>query len=98
MAQDQDTLLVRLNKQPVELYKILKFEGIAGSGAEAKRIIDDECVLVNNQLETRRRRKIHHDDIIHIGDVRLLIEVEDAGTAQDAMDDKTMEDEAMEDE
>ncbi len=30
---------VVVNSSPVELFKILKFEGLAGSGAEAKAMI-----------------------------------------------------------
>lgn len=53
---------VELTKQPVELYKILKFEGIVASGGEAKAAIDNGDVLVNGQVETRRRRKIVDGD------------------------------------
>ena len=30
-----------ITREPVELYKILKFEGIVGSGGEAKGVISD---------------------------------------------------------
>lgn len=50
--------IVEITKEPVELYKILKFEGIAASGAGAKAMIDEGRILVNNEPETRRRRKI----------------------------------------
>ena len=36
-----------LTKQPVELFKILKFEGMAGTGGEAKMLIADGQVKVN---------------------------------------------------
>jgi len=55
---------VFLRSEPVELYKILKFEGLAGSGAEAKMLIDDGLVQVNGEDEFRRRRKIVNDDCI----------------------------------
>ena len=32
---------IEITKEPVELYKILKFEGIVASGGEAKAVIDD---------------------------------------------------------
>lgn len=53
-----------LRSEPVELYKILKFEGLAGSGAEAKLLIDDGLVQVNGEVELRRRRKIVNEDRI----------------------------------
>jgi len=58
---------VILLKEPVELYKILKFEGLVASGGEAKSVIADGQVLVNGQVETRKRKKIVAGDIIEYG-------------------------------
>lgn len=66
---------VLLDKEPVELYKILKFEGLACSGAQAKQLIDEGLVRVNGQTETRRRRKIINQDVIEIGDSKLLMKL-----------------------
>lgn len=61
---------VEISREPVELYKILKFEGMVASGGEAKLVIADGLVQVNGKLETRKRRKIVSDDIIEFdGDV-----------------------------
>ena len=56
--------LVEMFREPVELYKVLKFEGLVNSGAEAKMVIDDGMVLVNGEQELRRRRKIRQNDLI----------------------------------
>jgi len=56
--------LVELTRQPIELYKILKFEGLVGSGGEAKAAIAGGHVLVNNIVETQKRKKILSGDII----------------------------------
>lgn len=55
---------VEITREPVELYKILKFEGLANSGAEAKLAIEEGRVRVNKQVENRKRRKIVAGDII----------------------------------
>jgi len=55
---------VELTTEPVELYKILKFEGLASSGAEAKMLIEQGLVKVNGQVETRKRKKIVSGDTI----------------------------------
>lgn len=55
---------VEITKEPVELYKILKFEGIVSSGGEAKAVIDDGLVLVNGEIEKRKRKKIMSGDVI----------------------------------
>ncbi|GMT39902.1 MAG TPA: RNA-binding S4 domain-containing protein [Gammaproteobacteria bacterium] len=58
---------VTISKEPVELYKILKFEGMVSSGGEAKSVIADGQVLVNGETETRKRKKIVSGDIIEYG-------------------------------
>ena len=59
---------VEITKEPVELYKILKFEGMVGSGGEAKIVVAGGQVLVNGEVETRKRKKIVAGDIIEFGD------------------------------
>jgi ribosome-associated protein len=67
------TTTVVLTQSPVELFKILKFEGIASSGAEAKMIIEQGLVRVNGETETRKRRKIVGGDTIQLDDITLTI-------------------------
>jgi ribosome-associated protein len=68
---------VEILREPVELYKILKFEGVVASGGEAKMVIADGMVLVNGEVETRKRRKIVSGDIIEFGQEQLRIELSD---------------------
>lgn len=55
-----------INKEPVELFKILKFEGIASSGAEAKDMIAAGIVLVNGIIEKQKRKKMVSGDTIQL--------------------------------
>ena len=64
---------VILTTEPVELYKILKFEGVVSSGGEAKFVIDDGQVLVNGEVETRKRKKIVSGDIIEFSGEQLIM-------------------------
>ncbi len=64
---------VEVTIEPVELYKILKFEGLVSSGGEAKSVIANGQVLVNGVLETRKRKKIVSGDIIEFGDEKIRI-------------------------
>lgn len=66
---------VDITREPVELYKILKFEGLASSGAEAKLCVDDGLVTVNGDVETRRRRKIMSGDVIVFNGNELQIQL-----------------------
>ena len=75
----RDVRLMRevvLTKAPVELFKILKFEGLAGSGGEAKTLIADGHVSVNGQVETRKRKQIVPGDIIEFGGEQLRVILE----------------------
>jgi ribosome-associated protein len=65
---------VTIFKEPVELYKILKFEGMVSSGGEAKSVIADGQVLVNGETETRKRKKIVSGDIIEFGQEKVRIQ------------------------
>jgi ribosome-associated protein len=64
---------VEITKETVELYKILKFEGVVASGGQAKAVIDDGQVLVNGEVETRKRKKIVAGDVIEFMDEKLHI-------------------------
>ncbi|GAB2910703.1 RNA-binding S4 domain-containing protein [Rheinheimera gaetbuli] len=66
---------VILSKPAVELYKILKFEGLLGSGGEAKAAIDAGLVKVNGEVETRKRRQINSGDIIEFGSEQLQMQL-----------------------
>lgn len=66
---------VEISKEPVELYKILKFEGMVSSGGEAKSVIAEGLVLVNGEVETRKRKKIVSGDIIEFGQEKIYIQL-----------------------
>lgn len=59
--------VIEINREPVELYKVLKFEGLASSGGEAKQLVADGLVQVNGVVETRKRRKLVQGDQISFG-------------------------------
>jgi len=65
--------VVEITKEPVELYKILKFEGMVASGGEAKLVIADGHVLLNGNIETRKRKKIVSGDIIEFDEEVIRI-------------------------
>lgn len=66
---------VEINNEPVELYKILKFEGMTSSGGEAKLMIEQGLVNVNGSVETRKRKKIVSGDIIEFNDEKIHIQL-----------------------
>lgn len=70
---------VELTREPIELYKILKFEGMVASGGEAKMVISEGMVLVNGKVETRKRKKIVAGDTIEFGQEILRLELANRG-------------------
>lgn len=66
---------VEIRREPVELYKLLKFEGMASSGGQAKMVIAEGLVTVNGKAETRKRRKIVAGDIVSFAGDKIRIQV-----------------------
>jgi ribosome-associated protein len=67
---------VVINREPVELYKVLKFEGLVGSGGEAKFVIDSGLVQLNGQVETRKRKKVVSGDVIEFNQTQMTLVLE----------------------
>ena len=67
---------VTINREPVELYKVLKFEGLVATGGEAKMVISEGMVTVNGSIEMRKRCKLMAGDVIGFNgqEMRLVIE------------------------
>ena len=55
------------------LGQALKIWGVAGTGGEAKVLIQFGEVLVNGEVETRRGRKLQEGDVVEVGDERLEV-------------------------
>jgi ribosome-associated protein len=68
-ADDDEVQVVELTKQPIDLFKLLKFEGLVGSGGEAKAAIAAGHVMLNDVVETQKRKKIVSGDIIEFGGI-----------------------------
>ncbi|MFT6866482.1 MAG: ribosome-associated protein [Cyclobacteriaceae bacterium] len=58
----------------IELNNLMKILSWVNSGGEAKIRIDQSEVLVNNEIEIRRRRKLKSGDIIQFGEEKAVIE------------------------
>ena len=64
---------VEISREPIELYKILKFENMLESGGEAKAAVASGQVLLNGQVETQKRKKIMAGDTIEFGEEKIRI-------------------------
>jgi len=64
---------VIITQDYIELYKVLKFEGLCASGGEAKSVISERLVQVNGTVETLKRKKLVSGDTILFNDTELHI-------------------------
>ncbi|MEJ7872352.1 MAG: RNA-binding S4 domain-containing protein [Rubrobacteraceae bacterium] len=55
------------------LGQALKAASIAGTGGEAKVLIQTGEVTVNGEVETRRGRKLNEGDVVEVGDERMEV-------------------------
>lgn len=72
---------VIINKEPIELFKLLKFEGLCSSGGEAKAVIADGHVTLNGVVETQKRKKLVSGDTVVFNGTTLQIRLADAPEA-----------------
>ncbi len=65
--------IIKLAQQPGELCKILKLHDLVQTGGHAKFEISQGNVKVNNQVETRKAKKIVAGDIIEYANKKYKI-------------------------
>jgi ribosome-associated protein len=58
----------KITGEYIELLALLKATGIAQTGGHAKMIVEDEAIIRNGSLETRKRAKLVPGDVIEVGD------------------------------
>ena len=83
---------IYIRHEPIELYKILKFENLVYGGGEAKLAISGGYVLLNGEVETQKRKKVLSGDVIEFDQQLYKIELEDmtAQTQQKAPEPQTI--------
>ncbi len=74
-----EVLDIKITTEFIKLDQLLKFSGIADTGADAKDMILDEIVRVNGEICTMRGKKIREGDVVDIAfddaDVRINVGV-----------------------
>ena len=63
----------KLTKEFIELNKLLKYENVISSGAEAGMVISEGYVIVNGGVETRKRKKLRKGDIVLFENVEINV-------------------------
>jgi ribosome-associated protein len=64
---------VSIRDDTIRLGQALKLAGLAGSGGEARALIEGGAVRVNGEVETRRGRQLRRGDVVTLGGAALRI-------------------------
>lgn len=64
---------LREEQEFITLIQLLKAVGVSYNGAEAQRMVVEELVSLNGELETRKRAKIRRGDVVKIFDTEIKI-------------------------
>ncbi len=65
------------NIPTITLASVLKLSGFADTGGGAKTLIQNGDVMVNGEVETRRKRKLVEGDTIAVRGEEFVLELED---------------------
>ena len=64
---------VEIRGESIRLGQLLKLAGVAGTGGEARELVQDGAVRVNGELEMRRGRQLRAGDVIEAVGERLRV-------------------------
>ena len=78
---------VTVSEETIRLGQFLKLAGLVATGGEGKRLVQEGKVLVNGEVETRRKRQLHPGDEVTVGTETYVV-VED-NSAPPASDEST---------
>ena len=67
------TLQFQLRADFIELHKLLKATGIAGSGGAGKTLVAEGQVRVDGAVELRKACKIRAGQVVETGDARIAV-------------------------
>ena len=63
----------KLKEEYIQLNNLLKTLSLVGSGGEAKLLIQDGLVVVNDKVETQVRKKLRVGDVVTFQDNTISI-------------------------
>ena len=66
-SQSHEPVDVPIRDESIRLGQFLKLANLVESGAEAKPVIADGAVRVNDEVETRRGRQLVPGDVVTLG-------------------------------
>ena len=70
----QKSIKLRNGEDFITLGVLLKLAGIIDTGGQAKWFLNENAVLVNDEEENRRGRKLYHGDVIIVKNQSFIID------------------------
>lgn len=64
---------IEINTEFIKLSQMMKMASLVQSGGEAKQIILDGLVIVNNGICTQRGKKLYKDDVVEFDGKEYII-------------------------
>ena len=64
---------VAIEGEMIRLGQLLKLSGLADSGGEARELVTEGVVHVNDEVETRRGRQLHSGDVVEVDGERVRV-------------------------
>lgn len=80
---DIETQIV-LVKGPITFGQFLKWSGLAGSGGEAKLLVETGAARLNGQIEHHRGHKLAQGDVVEVDGRTLRVDFGGEGPSGDA--------------
>jgi len=65
---------IKIKDEYIKLGQLLKLAGLVGSGVDAKYVINEGLVKVNDEVDTRRGKKIYPGDIVNYNGETIKVE------------------------
>lgn len=62
-----------IDNEMIRLGQFLKLAGLAGSGADAKMLLEGGGITVNGEPESRRGRQLHRGDVVAAGSDEIQV-------------------------
>jgi|TARA_B110000090_G_C13292139_1_gene412468 ribosome-associated protein len=70
MQESNNNQIIEISEQPIPLCQLLKIANLVSGGGEAKIVISEGYVLLNNEVEYQKRKKVYEGDTVEFnGDV-----------------------------
>lgn len=68
------TFSLKENEAYIELYKLLKVTNLVESGSIAKQVISDGMVIIDNEVEYKKRKKVRSGQIVEFNKKTIMVQ------------------------